>query len=188
MLLTPGCWNSRPARVRPPDVDPDAAAHRVLEQYDQDGSGRLSEIELRACPVIHQHRLQYDGNGDGEIAQDEIAAYFRKLFGTNIGLLPVACFVRYNGRPLASAHVRFIPEECFAGVIQEAETTTDSDGIGNLSIASENLPDGLRNRRLMQVGLYRVEIEHSSLSPGSVERMGHEVNGGAADGKATFDL
>ena len=185
-----GCGgSSRGAAVRPPEVDAAASARRALEQYDQDRNGRLSATELQACPAIYQRRERYDSDGDGEISGAELSDYFDKMYAQGAGLVEVTCIVRQNGRPLTGAQVRLIPEEFLGGVVQPATALTDARGAATPAIAADHLPDRLRNLRMMQVGIYRVEISHPSLTSPSPKPLGLEVNSSVADGAAAvFDL
>jgi EF hand len=188
MLLT-GCNESMPARVRPPVVDSVAASRRAMDEYDKDHNGQLSEAELKACPAIHDRRDRYDTNGDGEVSAAELSAYIEKMYARGAGLVEVNCVVLRNGKPLSEAEVEFVPEDFLNGAIQPATATTDARGAAKPAIAVDQLPPNLRNLRMMQIGMYRVQITHPKLPPHSVGPLGFEVNSSVADGaSAKFNL
>jgi hypothetical protein len=189
LLIFGGCGSLSKPRVAPPKVDPRAAAAEAIRLYDANGDGSLDEAELGACPAMKQARERFDKDGNGRISQEEITQQLQNIYSSAVGLLEVHCTVLRNGRPLAGATVRFIPEPFLGDDLQTAIGTTDADGVAVPSIPAEHLPDRLRKAPLMQVGLYRVEIEHPSLAADQAKGLGFEVDptrrGGTA---ARFDL
>jgi hypothetical protein len=189
LLAASGCSSVTMSGVKIPDVDPQAAAAEAISLYDKNSDGQLNESELAACPAIQGNRRQYDGNSDGQISQDEIAARLKQIFAAGIGLLEVRCAVTRGGSPLSGANVKFVPEPFLADALQPAAATTGPDGTASVSIAAEQLPDTLRSAQVMQAGLYRVEIEHSSLSSGGKQPFGFEVDPARRGGNvARFNL
>jgi hypothetical protein len=175
--------------VKVPNVDPQGSAAEAIGLYDKDSDGQLNETELAACPAIQSNRQQYDGNNDGQISQEEIAARLEQLYAAGIGLLEVRCAVTRGGSPLSGANVKFVPEPFLADALQTAVATTGPDGTASVSIAADELPDTLRSAQVMQAGLYRVEIEHPSLSSGGNKSFGFEVDPARRGGNvARFNL
>jgi hypothetical protein len=189
LLLFGGCGSRGGSRAAPPKVDPRAAAAEAIRLYDKNGDGSLDELETGACPAIKRAREGYDKDGNGKISQDEISQHLESIYSVGVGLLEVQCTVLRNGRPLSGATVRFIPEPFLGGDLQTAIATTDADGVAIPSIPAEKLPGRLRNASLMQVGLYRVEIEHPTLSADHTKGLGFEVDPTRRGGTtASFDL
>jgi hypothetical protein len=111
------------------------------------------------------------------------------MYSAGVGLLEVRCSVSRSGRPLANATVRFVPEPFLGDALQTATGTTDSDGFVVPGVPADHLPDTLRNAQLMQVGLYRVEIEHPSISEGTGKTFGFAVDPTRREGTiAQFNL
>ncbi|HEY3394721.1 MAG TPA: hypothetical protein VGK58_18595 [Lacipirellulaceae bacterium] len=172
-----------------PNVDPRSAAAEAIRQYDKDGDGQLNDPELAACPAINNARQRYDKDGDRRVSEEEIAQRLEQIYSTGTGLLEVQCTVARGGRPLAGATVRFVPEPFLGDALQTATGTTDSSGWATPGISADQLPENLTSAQLMQVGLYRVEIEHPTISPGSAKPLGFEVDPTGRDGTmAQFNL
>jgi len=188
-LLIAGCNPSTTSRVKPPEVDSRTAAAEAIRLYDTNGDGSLDESELAACPAIKSHRERYDKDGNRQVSPDEIVQRLDSIYSTTVGLLEVQCTLTRRGRPLSDATVRFIPAPFLGDAVQTAVATTNSSGVATPSIPADLLPERLRNLQMMQVGLYAVEIEHSSLPGGAVKGLGFEVDPTRRDGTtARFDL
>jgi hypothetical protein len=173
----------------PPSVDPQTAAAEAIRLYDSDRDGRLSQTELKACPGIQTVRDRYDTDGDGQVTQEEVVARLEHLYSQSVGLLAVTCAVTHRGRPLAGAEVRFIPEPFLGDAVETAVAITDASGAAAPSIPADKLPPQLAKLWMMQVGIYRVEIEHPSLSAAERKPLGFEVDPTGRDGTtARFDL
>ena len=50
-ILASGCGGGPPA-LKPPDLNPSAAADAAMELYDKNGDGILDSEELEACPAL----------------------------------------------------------------------------------------------------------------------------------------
>jgi hypothetical protein len=189
LVLSGGCGSPGKSRAVPPKVDPRAAAAEAIRLYDVNRDGSLDEMEIGGCPAIKQARQRYDKDRDGRISQEEIAQQIENIYSGAVGLLAVQCTVLRKGKPLSGATVRFIPEPFLGNELQTATATTDADGVAIPSIPVEYLPDRLRSASLMQVGLYRVEIQHPSLLANQAKGLGFEVDPTRRDGTtAWFDL
>jgi hypothetical protein len=189
VLLLNGCGPLTETRVEAPQVDPRAAAAAAIEKYDKDSDGRLSDTELADCPAIKSGLARYDKDSDKHVSEDEIAQRLEQIFSLQTGLIEVQCNVTRRGQPLSGAKVQFVPESFLGESVQPAVATTDSSGHARPAISAENLPDNLRNLPVMQVGVYRVEIEHPSIPAGSSKPLGFEVDPTSRDGTtARFNL
>jgi hypothetical protein len=170
-------------------VDPQVAAAEAIRLYDLSGDGRLNREELTACPAMSNVQERYDTDGDGHLSHGEIAARLEQLYTGRIGLLAVQCSVTRQGQPLAGARVRFVPEPFLATAIDSAVATTDSNGSASPSIPDDRLPASLRDLGMMQVGIYRVEVEHPALIGEEIKLLGFEVDPTRRDGTTVrFDL
>lgn len=171
--LAIGCTGVGRRRIETPTVDIPAAAAAALQEYDSDGNGTLGDAELVACPAINRFRDAYDSNGDG-VTLDELETRFALLFGSNApGMMKVACTVANGGRPVANALVRFTPERFLTGAVLPASGTTDANGRAEIAIDDAALPESDRGLAAMQVGLYRVEVQHPT---GENKTLGWEVS------------
>jgi hypothetical protein len=177
-----GCRAQSSATVDPPNVDSQAAAAEAMRLYDKDSNGHLNDAELAACPAISAARKQYDLDRDGQISQEEVATRIDRLYGRSVGLVRVDCSVTRQGRPLSGATVRFIPESFLGTALQTAVDTTDSNGNCFPSIPAAELPANLQGRKFMQPGIYRVEIDHPSVSSKNSKPLGAEIDPMIRDG------
>jgi hypothetical protein len=188
-LVGAGCTSLDSSRVAPPSVDPQAAAAEAIRLYDTNTDGALDESELRACPAMHSVRNLYDGDGNGQVSEEEIARHIEGIVSSGVSMTEVQCTVTRGGRALADATVRFVPETFLGDAVQPATATTDSEGVATPRIAADQLPEQLRHAPLMQVGIYRVEIEHPQLKATDAKPLGVEVDPTRRDGTtARFDL
>lgn len=188
-LIFGGCSSSAPPEAASLKVDPEAAAAEAIRIYDANGNGVLEELELGKCPAIKNALDRYDKDGNHQISQEEISQRLKSLFSSSVGLLELQCAITRSGRPLSGATVRFIPEPFLGAGLQTATATTDDDGLASPKIPTDQLPDRLRNAPLMQVGLYRVEVEHPSLPTDQAKQLGFEIDPTRRGGtNVRFDL
>lgn len=190
LLLTfIGCGPLGQSGVEPIRVDPQAAAAEAMTLLDANTDGSLSDDELAGCPAIAGARQHYDQNSDGQISQAEVADHLQRMFYAGSSLREVQCTVTRGGRPLAGATVRFVPEAFLGEGLPTAVATTDASGLALPSLPGDQLPEQLKGASLMNVGVYRVEIEHPSMTGTGGKRFGFEVDPTRRDGStARFDL
>jgi hypothetical protein len=182
IFLLGGCGGLTSTGVELPNVDARSAAAEAMRQYDKDGDGHLNDAELTTCPAIYNVRQRYDKDGNGQVSEEEVAQRLEQIYSTGTGLLEVRCSVTRGGRPLAGATVRLVPEAFLGDAVQPASGTTDSSGLAMPGISADKLPENLRSAQLMQVGIYRVEIEHPAITPSSSKPLGFEVDPTSRDG------
>jgi hypothetical protein len=184
-----GCSRG-PAAIKPPNIDPAAASREAMELYDTNHDGQLSEKELEACPGILMHRDLYDLDHDGKISREEVEARIRKLRASRIGLTRLGVQVRLDGRPLAGATVKLVPEKYLGSDIKAAVGVTGPAGAAGLSISDEDLPASQHGLSGIHYGTYKVEITHPAIKiPAKYNTqttLGYETERGKPD--ADFDL
>jgi hypothetical protein len=187
MLFAGGCGSLTSREIKAPNVNAQSAAAEAIRLYDKDADGQLNDSELAACPAINS--AKYDTNKDGRVSGDEIAQRLQQIYAAGIGVMEVHCSVARGGRPLEGATVRFVPEPFLGDAILPASGTTDSRGATTPSVSGDQLPGNLRNVSVMQAGLYRVEIEHPSLTAANKKPLGFEVDPTSREGNAArFNL
>ncbi len=160
--LVVGCSLPESGEVRAPEVDSNAAADKALELYDKDSNSMLDQEELRACPGILSALPRYDTNQDQKVDRDELVSRFTTLFSSGVGLMSVGCTLQRAGSPVIGATVRFVPEEFLGESVQAAAGVTDGSGVARMAVPDDKLPENQRGLKMMQVGVYRVEIETQS--------------------------
>lgn len=175
----------RKAEFSAPSVSSSKAVSGVMTAYDSNGDGALDEAELRGFPAVVKSFAAYDADGDGRISADELAARLDTLFANGAVLTNVTCTVTHGRRPVPGAAVRFHPEDFLSDKLQPASGVTNAAGQATLAIADEELPTSMQGQSVIQVGVYRVEIE----SDGNTATFGHIVDPVDRNGlNPTFDL
>ena len=150
LLVLAGCSRG-PSRTAAPDWDPSGFADAILEKLDADGNGSVEIAELAAAPGLAAGQKYIDSNGDGALSRDELIARFERYVQMRIGLKDKRFRLTHNGKPLAGAEVKFVPEFFLEGLVEPATGTTDNMGAVQPGVAGETMA-------LMRVGYYRVEV------------------------------
>jgi hypothetical protein len=148
-----GCSRGLP-RVRPPSINASSAGAKAMEMYDADKDGKLSGAELDKCPALKAALAQIDTSGEGTITAAQITARIKQWQAAKIGRTQLECVVLRNGKPLAGAEVKFVPEEFLGDDIKTASGKTNKSGRARLSVATTSRADPPG----VALGLYRVEI------------------------------
>ncbi len=162
-FLVTGCSNHPPG-VAGVSVDAGGISRKIIDQYDLNHDGKLSEQELASLPPIAGNRSWYDGDHDGQISGDELRAGLAAIFDPKVGLLTYQCSVSRNGQPLTGANVKFVPLPALQGVIPPVTGVTDKDGCAELSLAAEDRPANAPARiAMVRPGLYLIEITHPEI-------------------------
>ena len=156
-----GCGG--PARINPPNVDPEVAADRAIDLYDSNKDNSLSDDELTRCPGLLSMVTLYDKDESKSVERDEIAQRIRELYKNRVGLTQLRSSVTYQGRPLAGAIIVFEPEPYLDRDVQTAHGTTNSYGSAQMGIADEHLPKSVRGMKAVQYGTYKVRITHPKI-------------------------
>ena len=184
-----GC-SSKPSALKPPVLDPESAAKEAMSLYDQDGDGRLSAEELKACPGIQSSLEIYDQDGDESVSEAELAARLKRFVDHNVALSRVSATVRLDQKPLGGATVRFVPEAYLGDETKEAVGITRKGGSASIAVPDEDLPENQKGIRGVNSGTYRVEITHPEIEiPAKYNTettLGYETKPG--DPYATFEL
>jgi hypothetical protein len=158
-----GCSRG-PAPVRIPHVDPVAASQGAVELYDTNGDGQLSEQELTACPGILRNLGIYDADGNKSVTQEEIEARLRAFFPPNVGVTKLNVHVSLDGKSLAGATVKFVPEKYLGDEIKMAGGITTDHGNATIDIRDEDAPETEHGLSGVHYGTYRVEITHPTIN------------------------
>jgi hypothetical protein len=146
-----------PRRIYPPAINAAAAGAKAIELYDADKDGKLSGKELDKCPGLKAAIDKVDPDGKGEITAAMITERIKAWQRSRLGRMSLACTVLHNGKPLAGAVVRFVPEK-FLGLKGDkwiGTGKTDDNGMAMISVPTSGAredPPGV------PPGFYRVEI------------------------------
>ncbi|HEX5103884.1 MAG TPA: hypothetical protein VFV87_08750 [Pirellulaceae bacterium] len=139
------------ARVRPPAFSPSAASAAAIKQLDTSGSDQLEAEELRQAPGLAAALDRADADKSGTLSQGEIRDRIASYGASRVGLMPFTCTVRLDGRELAGAEVKLVPEAFLASALKPAIATTSETGVAAPVVEGEQFA-------AMPCGMYRVEI------------------------------
>ncbi len=153
VLVAAGCSRGL-TRLRLPSINASSAAAKAMEMYDADKNGAISGAELDKCPGLKAALNQFDSSGKGAITAAMITARIKQWQEKKIARMQLDCTVLRDGKPLAGAEVKFVPETFLGDDVKTASGKTDNRGRARISIptASRADPPGVA------LGLYRVEI------------------------------
>jgi hypothetical protein len=163
LLAFSGCNLGGPSSIKPPSIEPSTAADAAIDLYDKDGNAALSESELVPCPGLATSFADFDANADKSLSREEISDRLTEMYSKGTGLTSVGVQLTLDGRPLSGAKVRLVPEEFMGGAVKTAEGVTDRDGSASIGMSDEDLPERLRGMKMIQLGVYRVEVTHPSV-------------------------
>ena len=127
--------------------------------YDTNNDGKLSGEELDKCPGLKAAAARLDPEGKGVTAA-MIAARINAWQKMKIGRMTAVFIVFHNGKPLAGANVKLVPEAFFNGAMQTATGKTAPTGLVGPSIPTSGKrydPSGV------PPGFYRIEITKPGL-------------------------
>ncbi|MFL5341035.1 MAG: hypothetical protein ACJ8F7_12880 [Gemmataceae bacterium] len=149
--LFAGCSGAGGGRVSPPSLSPSDAAAKAIAEYDTNHDNLLDAKELEKCPGLLAGLDEMDTNKDKKLSADEIAKALESIRDSKIGLMSLGCLVLLDGRPLAGATVRLVPESFLGPAFKPATGTTEDDG--NVLFRTEGYDvDGV------PMGVYRIEV------------------------------
>ncbi len=146
-----GCSESRPEWMEPPPIDPPKVLRAIMTQADRDENGSLEADELSIIPALQTSLTALDTDTDGSLSRDEIRAWLERVKSDAYAQQQAPFTIRYQGKPLANAFVKIVPEECMGGTIEPAEGTTNDQGMVFLNIQTRRVPGA-------RCGLYRLEV------------------------------
>lgn len=144
----------RPPRLYPPAIDANAASNKAIEQYDANKDGVIDGKELEASPGLMAALAQIDTSGKKAIKAAMVAARIKAWQDSKLGRMSIGCTVLHNGKPLAGADVKFVPETFLGEALKTATGRTDQNGVAMISIPLT----GRQDPPGVAPGLYRVEI------------------------------
>jgi hypothetical protein len=143
-------------------LSPSAHASAAVQQYDQDGDGALSTVELAKCPGILKAMALYDKNSDGKVTADEIADRFNLWLEHKTAYMTVSCNVLLDGKRLDGGTVEFVPEEFFGDALHPASGEIQ-DGHAIVFVDASLLPPDLADVQGVHPGIYKVKITHPTI-------------------------
>lgn len=156
-----------------------------MSHYDTNHDAVVSGDELNACPSLKRELQRYDADQDGRLTEQEISDRTAAFLRGSAGLLSFNCSLTLDGRALSGATVTFLPEKSLGSEVKPASGITDARGNVEPSLDRAALPQEYQDLRMMQPGLYTVQVTHPKIklpkrySTNSV--LGCEVSGEAAN-------
>jgi EF hand len=145
------------ARVHAPSLSPGSAAAKAMEEYDTNNDGRLDAQELDRCPALKNSLARFDKDNDGFLTAKEIADRLASYQKNGVGLIALTCKVFLDRRPLAGAHVTFVPESFLGSAFKPAKGVTNDTGKAVMKVEGANTPG-------VPCGLYRIEVSKQNPS------------------------
>jgi hypothetical protein len=192
MLVFSGGCSYQPARVHPPDVDPQEAGRAAIELYDTNGDGQLDRAELAECPGILAGLARYDTNGDSQVGAEEVAGRITQWHDSNIGVMSVNCRVLLDGQPLVGATIQLEPEPFLTPQIKPSHGVTEDLGLAFMMISQADLPEDQQDLDGVHVGIYKARITHPEIQLpqkyNTATTIGAEIAIEDQTGSVTFEL
>ena len=145
-----GCLG-KPSRVHAPGINASAAGAAAMKEYDTDGDGKVAGAELDKAPSLKAALKNLDTDGDGAVSAAEVTARIQKWQASKVGMMALACTVKYQGRPLEGATVTFEPETFLGSEVKPAAGTTGKGGTAAIRVIGGDVPG-------VACGLYKVKI------------------------------
>ena len=155
VAVSVGCPHT-PERIYPPPINASASGARAIEMFDANKDGKLTGEELDKVPGLKAALSKVDPSKEGVTAK-MITARIKVWQNTKLGRMSLSCTVLHNGKGLAGAEVKFVPEK-FLGLDDPkwiAKGKTDQNGMAMLSVpvsGQREDPPGV------PPGFYRVEV------------------------------
>jgi hypothetical protein len=166
LVVCIGC-DRGPSAPALPEIDPLVSAEAAIHDYDQNGDGLLSRVELAACPALAVALARLDGNRDEQLSVEEIEVRIDEWLASGTSLVEVIAEVTLNGKALAGANISIEPEPFLGPGYTSVVGTTDTVGIATFRGHDARLPG-------VHLGFYRVRISH--LGPDGREVVPAEYN------------
>lgn len=142
--------------IEKPKLNPAAAATAAITEYDANSDGLIDKNEAKKSAL--DPAAGWDADGDGKISEDEIRERLDRYEKLSPGIQQMTCTVRYRGRPLENAEVRFEPEAFLGGAIEVGTGTTDLEGVAEM--VAEEVVKANPTYRGIRASLYKVRITH----------------------------
>jgi hypothetical protein len=154
LITQSGCMRG-PKRIVAPSIDAASAGQEAITMFDTNKDGKISGAELDKVPSLKKSLADKVNSG---ITAEDIAARIRQWQDTKVGKIgSVSCQVLKNGKPLAGAEVKFVPEKFLGTSMPVCSGTTQPDGNASLTSPVEGEDDVPG----VPPGIYRVEITKS---------------------------
>jgi len=161
LLTQSGCMNE-PSRIVPPSIDADTAGQEAIKLYDADHDGKISGAELDKVPSLVKGLPNFPSTKEKGVTAADITARIKAWQATRTGRMGgVVCKITRNGKPLAGANVKFVPEKFLGGNMPECSGTTGPDGSAQISVPLTG-PEDVAG---VPPGYYRVEV---TMADGSI--------------------
>jgi len=161
LLTQSGCMNE-PSRIVPPSIDADTAGQEAIKLYDADHDGKISGAELDKVPSLVKGLPNFPSTKEKGVTAADITARIKAWQATRTGRMGgVVCKITRNGKPLAGANVKFVPEKFLGGNMPECSGTTGMDGNAKISVPLTG-PEDVAG---VPPGYYRVEV---TMADGSI--------------------
>jgi hypothetical protein len=151
LIIQSGCMRGA-TTIKPPSIDASSAGQEAITLFDTNKDGKISGAEFDKVPSLKKSLAAKAKQG---ITAEDIAERIRQWQETKVGKIgSVNCQVLKNGKPLADAVVKFVPEKFLGANMPVCEGNTNADG--NTSLASP--VQGADDVPGVAPGFYRVEI------------------------------
>jgi hypothetical protein len=143
-------------------INPAAVAEKAMQLYDTNKDGKIAGAELDKAPCFSAALDTLGTDATKGVTADQITARVQKWNDDKNGLEPVLCNVAHNGKPVAGAEVKFVPDPCISDYLtQSGVGKTDATGATRIGLPKE---PGSDMPTAIPPGFYRVEITKSGES------------------------
>lgn len=158
LCIAIGCSRA-PKNLSPPPLDPDAAAAKAMELFDENSDGTLDRSELANSPGLKACLKTTDSDRDGSLTQQEIRDRLQVFVDSGTAIRSFQVELRRRGGEARNLKLTAVPEPFLQEYIEPATGETNVAGVVTPNIEFTDPEIRKQGYGGMRLGMYRLQIE-----------------------------